>query len=113
MTKYRFVKGASLLALVLMVTVVSAAHAEVANLSVSKELSPTGPFAVNDTVRWVVTVWNNGPDDASNIILKEGISQLSGHGDITVEVDTGVYDSGTDTWTILSLANATSTSLRL
>ena len=113
MTKYRFVKGAILLALVLMVTVVSAAHAEVANLSVSKELSPTGPFAVNDTVRWVVTVWNNGPDDASNIILKEGISQLSGHGDLTVEVDDGVYDIGTDTWTIPSLENATSTSLRL
>jgi hypothetical protein len=113
MTKYRFVKGAILLALVLMVTVVSAAHAQEADLTVTKEVSPGGPFAVNDTVTWVVTVWNNGPDDASDIILKEDISQLSDHGDITVDVDNGIYDSVTGNWTIPSLANATSTSLRL
>ena len=114
MTHYRFVKGAILLAVVLMATVVSAAHAEVANLSVSKEVSPAGPFAVNDTVTWVVTVWNNGPDDASNITLLEDLSQLSGHGDITVDADPGSeYDSDTHFWNISTLANATSASLRL
>jgi hypothetical protein len=60
-----------------------------------------------------VTVWNNGPDDATDIILKEDISQLSGHRDITVEVSEGAYDSATGTWTIPTLANASSTSLTL
>ena len=83
-----------LLALVLMVTTVSAAEPQ-ADLNVTKVVSSTGPYAVNDTVTWIVTVWNNGPDDASDIILKEDISQLSGHGDITVEVDAGTYDDTT------------------
>ena len=112
MVKYRLVKGCILLALILMVTIVSAAEPQ-ADLNVTKVVSSTGPYAINDTVTWVVTVWNNGPDDATNVILKEDISQLSGHRDITVEVDAGNYNDTTGTWTIPRLANASSTSLTL
>jgi uncharacterized repeat protein (TIGR01451 family) len=112
MVKYRLVKGCILLALILMVTIVSAAEPQ-ADLNVTKVVSSTGPYAINDTVTWVVTVRNNGPDDASNVILKEDISQLSGHHDITVEVDDGLYNDTTGTWTIPALANASSTSLTL
>ena len=104
--------GIILLALVLIVTATSAAEPQ-ADLNVTKVMSSTGPYAINDTVTWVVTVWNNGPDDASDIILKEDISQLSGHRDITVEVDDGTYDDTTGTWTIPVLKNATSASLTL
>ena len=113
MTKYRFVKGFILLALILMVTIVSAEDGSQADLNVTKVMSSTGPYAVNDTVTWVVTVWNNGPDDATNITLKEDISQLSDHQDITVEVSDGAYDSATENWTIPVLENATSASLTL
>ena len=76
-------------------------------------MSSTGPYAINDTVTWVVTVWNNGPDDATNVILKEDISQLSGHQAIAVKVEDGTYNNTTGTWTIPTLANASSTSLTL
>jgi len=106
----RMVAGMVLLALVLMVTAASAAEPQ-AELNVTKVVSSTGPYAVNDSVTWMVTVWNNGPEDASDIMLKEDISQLSGHGDISVEVDEGTYDDATGNWTIPSLANASSASL--
>ncbi len=112
MAKYRFVTGCILLALMLMVTIVSAAEPQ-ADLNVTKVESSTGPYAINDTVTWVVTVWNNGPDDATNVTLQEDISQLSGHRDITVEVSEGAYDSATGTWTIPRLTNATSENLTL
>ena len=112
MAKYRFVTGCILLALMLMVPIVSAAELK-ADLNVTKVVSPTGSYAINDTVTWVVTVWNNGPDDATNVTIQEDISQLSGHGDITVDVSDGAYDSATGTWTIPLLENATSENLTL
>jgi len=112
MKKYRIVKGCILLALIFMVSIVSAAEPQ-ADLNVTKVVSSTGPYAINDSVTWVVTVSNNGPDDATNVILKEDISQLSGHRDITVEVDNGTYNDATGTWTIPTLANASSASLTL
>ena len=113
MTKnLRIVAGMVLLALVLVVTATSAAE-PLAELNVTKGVSSTGPYAVNDSVTWVVTVWNNGPDDASDITLKEDISQLYGHGDISVLVDDGTYDDATGNWTIPSLPNASFTSLTL
>ena len=106
----RMVAGMVLLALVLTVTATSAIEPQ-AELNVTKVVGSAGPYAVNDTVTWIVTVWNNGPDDASDIVLKEDMSQLSGHGDITVEVDDGTYDDATGNWTIPSLASASSASL--
>jgi len=112
MAKYRFVTGCILLALMLMVPLVSAAELK-ADLNVTKVVSSTGSYAINDTVTWVVTVWNNGPDDATNVTIQEDISQLSGHGDITVDVSDGAYDSATGNWTIPLLKNATSETLTL
>src|SRR4030042_3771300 len=107
---FLIVAGMVLLALVLMVTATSAIEPQ-AELNVTKVVGSTGPYAVNDTVTWMVTVWNNGPDEASDIMLKEDISQLSGHGDISVEVDEGTYDDASGNWTIPSLANASSARL--
>ena len=32
-----------------------------ADLNVTKVVTSTGPYEVDDTVTWVVTLWNNGP----------------------------------------------------
>ncbi|MDD1697946.1 MAG: DUF11 domain-containing protein [Methanoregula sp.] len=111
MTKYRFVKGAILLALVLMVTVVSAATA-LSDLNVTKEVTSAGPYEPGDDVEWLVTVWNNGPDDASDIDVVEDISDLTDLDTMDVTPDSGTtYDDATDTWTIPELPNDASAQL--
>jgi uncharacterized repeat protein (TIGR01451 family) len=111
MTRFlRIFSGVILLALLSTVGIVCAAEA---NLSVSKTVNSTGPYAPGDDVEWVVTIRNNGPYDATNISLKEDISQLLGHQDITVKVGDGEYNSTTNAWKIPRLENATSASLTL
>ena len=111
MTRFlRIFSGVVLLALLSTVGVVCAAEA---NLSVSKVVNSTGPYKPGDTVEWVVTIRNNGPDDATNITMNEDISQLLGHQAITVQVGEGVYNSTTNAWKISRLENATSASLTL
>ena len=110
MTKYRFVKGAILLALVLMVTVVSAATA-LSDLNVTKEVTSTGPYEPGDDVEWLVTVWNNGPDAASDIDVAEDISDLTDLDTMDVTPGTGTYDDATDTWTIPELLKDASAQL--
>ena len=111
MTRFlRLFSGAILLALLSTVGIVCAANAD---LNVSKMVNSTGPYQPGDDVTWVVTLWNNGPSDATNITLQEDISQLSGHKNMTFKADTGVYNSTTHTWNIPELKNATFTSLTL
>jgi uncharacterized repeat protein (TIGR01451 family) len=111
MTRFlRIFSGVILLALLSTVGVVCAAEA---NISVSKVVNSTGPYKPGDNVEWVVTIRNNGPDDATNITMKENISQLLGHQAITVKVGDGEYNSTTNDWKIPKLENATSTSLTL
>lgn len=111
MTRFlRLFSGAILLALLSTVGIVCAANAD---LNVSKMVNSTGPYEPGDNVTWVVTLWNNGPSDATNITLQEDITQLSGHKNMTFGADTGEYNSTTHTWNIPELKNATFTSLRL
>jgi len=111
MTRFlRLFSGAILLALLSTVGIVCAANAD---LNVSKMVNSTGPYEPGDDVTWVVTLWNKGPSDATNITLQEDISQLSGHKNMTFKSDTGVYNSTTHTWNIPELKNATFTSLTL
>jgi len=111
MTRFlRLFSGAILLALLSTVGIVCAANAD---LNVSKMVNSTGPYEPGDDVTWVVTLWNNGPSDATNITLQEDISQLSGHKNMTFEADSGIYNSTTHTWNIPELKNATFTSLTL
>ena len=98
MTRFlRLFSGAILLALLSTVGIVCAANAD---LNVSKMVNSTGPYEPGDDVTWVVTLWNNGPSDATNITLQEDISRLSGHKNMTFEADTGIYNSTTHTWNI-------------
>ena len=74
MTRFlRLFSGAILLALLSTVGIVCAANA---NLNVSKMVNSTGPYEPGDNVTWVVTLWNNGLSDATNITLREDVSLL-------------------------------------
>ncbi len=75
----RFVRmfiGAILLALIFNIGIVCAADGNEtqADLNVSKVVSSTGPYEIDDEVTWVVTVWNNGPGNATNITIADDIS---------------------------------------
>ena len=81
MTRFvRMIIGAILLALIFNIGIVCAVDGNEtqADLNVSKVVSSTGPYEIDDEVTWVVTVWNNGPGNATNITITEDISHLAG-----------------------------------
>jgi hypothetical protein len=103
--------------LVLVFTIGTAAAAEYnethADLNVSKAVSSTGPYAINDQVTWAITLKNNGPANATNITLKEDFSRLPGLKNITAVSDHGIYNTSTNVWSIDRLNNATSATLSI
>lgn len=112
---FRMFIGAILLALVFNIGIVCAVDGEVthADLNVSKVVSSTGPYEIDDEVTWVVTVWNNGPGNATNITIAEDISHLAGLKNITAVAGLGRYNTTTNIWNIDELKNASYTTLTL
>jgi len=104
-----------LLACIFSIGIVCAADAEEtqADLNVSKVVSSAGPYETNDEITWIVTVWNNGPGNATNITLAENSSHLSGLTTITAVAGRGEYNTTTNLWNISELGNATSATLTL
>jgi uncharacterized repeat protein (TIGR01451 family) len=107
--------GAILLALIFNIGIVCAADGNEtqADLNVSKVVSSTGPYEIDDEVTWVVTVWNNGPGNATNITIAEDISDIAGLKNITAGVSLGRYNTTTNLWNIDELKNASYTTLTL
>jgi hypothetical protein len=107
--------GIILLALILTINIAGAANPEVmqADLNVSKMVSSAGPYQINDEVTWAITLWNNGPANATNITLKDDMSQLQGLKNITAVADRGEYNSTTSVWSIDELKNATFATLTI
>ena len=60
---------------------------------------------------FIVTATNNGPDSASNIIIKDVIP--SGLSNVIVTPSVGVYNSTTGVWTIPSLVNGVNAILNI
>ena len=113
MTRFlRVFTGVILLALFFSIGIVCAADAD-ADLNVTKVVSSTGPYKPGDEITWNVTLWNNGPGNATNISLTENVSDLSGLVNITGVADQGKYDNRTKTWNITELKNATFATLTL
>jgi uncharacterized repeat protein (TIGR01451 family) len=86
----------------------------VADLQTVKTLtSGTAQPAVGDTVTFVITVTNNGGDDATNVSLTDalpaGLTATTNNGSVSA----GSYDSGTGVWTIASLADGASATLTI
>ena len=84
-----------------------------ADLSISKTVTSAGPYNLEDNVTWVVTLQNKGPDNATNIIVAEDLSGLTGLHNISVSTSLGSYDTTTNIWNITELKNATSATLTL
>jgi hypothetical protein len=107
--------GAILLALIFNIGIVCAADGEEphTDLTISKAVGSTGPYKINDEVTWVVTVWNNGPANATNITIAEDISRLAGLRNITAVAGRGTYNATTNIWNIEELKNATYATLTL
>jgi uncharacterized repeat protein (TIGR01451 family) len=107
------ITGAILLALVFNIGAVTATDVEnpQADLNISKVVSSTGPYEPGDEITWNITLWNNGPGNATNISLTEDDSDLPGLVYITGVADQGVYNNTTKIWNITELKNSTFTTL--
>ncbi len=107
--------GAILLALVFTTGIVCAAGGEEthADLNISKGVSSNGPYEIDDEVTWVVTVWNNGPANATSITIAEDFSSLTGLKNLTTVAGRGTYNTTTNIWNIDALENASYTTLTL
>lgn len=110
---FRVVTGMVLLALVLTINIAGAADVIQADLNVSKAVSSSGPYAIDDEVTWAITLRNDGPANATNITLLEDVSQLQGLKNLTAVADLGIYNTTTNLWSIDELKNATSATLTL
>jgi uncharacterized repeat protein (TIGR01451 family) len=107
--------GAVLLALVVNIGIACAADGQElqADLNVTKIVSSTGPYESGDEVTWVITLWNNGPGNATNISVREDVTGLTGLFSLTAVPSVGEYNSTTDTWNITELKNDTYATLTL
>jgi uncharacterized repeat protein (TIGR01451 family) len=84
-----------------------------ADLNVTKVVRSTGPYNLQDNVLWIVTLYNNGPDNATNITVGEDLSGLTGLLNISASPSLGEYNATTNIWNITELKNATSATLTL
>nr|WP_255695611.1 T9SS type A sorting domain-containing protein [Rhodohalobacter sp. 614A] len=80
------------------------------DLEITKEISPTGPVSSGNTITFIVEVTNNGPSDATNVVVEDQLP--SGY---TYQSDNsgGSYNSLTGEWNIGSLANGASETLEI
>ncbi|TVZ55679.1 putative repeat protein (TIGR01451 family)/gliding motility-associated-like protein [Lutibacter sp. Hel_I_33_5] len=77
-------------------------------LAVTKTVDSPNP-TVNDEINFTITITNNGPGLATNIILNETLP--SGYQYISHTTTTGIYDEFTGDWSIASLADKAVTTL--
>ncbi|GAA4942143.1 DUF7507 domain-containing protein [Actinoplanes utahensis] len=82
-------------------------------LRLTKTTVTAGPVVQTDDVEFLITVTNNGPSDAANVLVREepqaGLVIVSGSG----ATGGSSYDSGALTWTIPNLAHNGTASVRV
>jgi uncharacterized repeat protein (TIGR01451 family) len=107
--------GAVLFSLVFTIGIACAADEQglPADLNVTKVVTSTGPYEIDDTVTWAVTLWNNGPGNATNMSMAEDLSGLTGLHEFSASPSLGDYNTTTNIWNITELKNATSATLTL
>jgi hypothetical protein len=84
-----------------------------ADLSLTKSVISSGPYYPGSTVQWLITLRNNGPENATNITVTDEVSGLAGLQRITVQESTGTYNATSHEWTIPQLNNASTATLTL
>lgn len=82
----------------------------VVDLSVIKNVS-VNKIKVGDKVVYIIVVLNNGPDVANNVIVKELLP--SGVKFVSASVNKGIYNETTGVWTINTLNNGESATLKI
>ncbi len=84
-----------------------------ANVALSQTVNGASNATVNvgDTVTFVVTARNNGPDTATNVLISDLIPE--GLTDVLVTTQGGSYNSTNRVWTITSLINGNTASLTI
>lgn len=84
--------------------------AKTTDLSITKTAS-AGPYNVGQNLNYVLNIKNNGPDDASSIVVTDllpvGVSYVSHSG------GPGVYDKTTGLWSVGTLGNGGTGSLTI
>jgi hypothetical protein len=112
---FKLCLGVVLLALVFNIGIACAEDSQglQADLNVTKVVRSTGPYNLQDNVLWVVTLYNNGPDNATNITVGEDLSGLTALLNISASPSLGEYNATTNIWNITELKNATSATLTL
>ena len=81
-----------------------------ANLSVLKT-SDKSTANVGDSVTYILTLTNNGPDNATNVTVTDILDSRLNF--VSVTPSTGTYATSTGIWTVGNLNNASSTSMTL
>ena len=79
-----------------------------ADLAITKIISDASPN-VGDNVTFTITLVNNGPDQASGIVVTDQLP--SGFSFVSASESQGSYVSGTGLWTVGSLANGATVTL--
>jgi uncharacterized repeat protein (TIGR01451 family) len=92
------------------VTVGSVLGESTIDLSVEKTVNDSSPQH-NDNVTYTLTVTNNGPADATGVVLTDVLP--SGATFVSSTTATGSFNSGTGAWTIGNLANGSSVTLSI
>ena len=107
--------GAVLLSMVFTIGIACAADSPglPADLNITKVVNSTGPYEIDDEVTWIVTLWNNGPGNATNISVAEDLTGLTGLHELSASPSLGDYNTTTNTWNITELQNATYANLTL
>ncbi|MBN9295973.1 MAG: tandem-95 repeat protein [Filimonas sp.] len=82
----------------------------VADLAVTKTVTPTSPNA-GSQVTFTIGITNNGPSDATNAKVTDQLP--IGYTYVSSTATTGAYSATTNTWTIGNLANGASASLQI
>ena len=92
---------------------------EPADLALAKALQTEGPFYAGDQVVWVLTLTNNGPAEATDIVVTEDLTGIGEYtlGEVTASAGTFDPSGGTDEahpiWSIPALANGATATLTL
>nr|WP_299487515.1 gliding motility-associated C-terminal domain-containing protein [uncultured Allomuricauda sp.] len=79
--------------------------APLVDISVTKTADDLTPN-VGDPIEFTITVQNDGPNDATNVVVTDVLA--SGYGFVSAVPSTGVYEPLNGSWTVGNLANAAS-----
>jgi uncharacterized repeat protein (TIGR01451 family) len=81
-----------------------------ADLAVTKDVDDLAP-GEGDTVTYTVVVTNNGPENATGVVLTDALP--TGVTFATANATQGLYSSGTGEWTVGALTNGSSATLTI